>query len=81
MSARMRPQGSSSAYAPNKMAQELALLKQPSPRGRYGAPAPPHPKAVMHTEETTSKEELQFFWFLRPRQTHPPCHFESYEKS
>ncbi len=34
-----------SAFAPNKMARELAPLKQPSPRGRFGAPAPPRPKA------------------------------------
>jgi len=39
-----------SASAPNKMARELAPrckatfpLKQPSPRSRFGAPAPPHP--------------------------------------
>ncbi len=29
--ARARPQGGSSASVPNKMARELALLKQPSP--------------------------------------------------
>ncbi len=58
MSARLRPfrpcseqvlQGAS-AYAPNKMARELAPLKQLSPKSRFGAQAPPHPKAVMPTE-------------------------------
>ena len=44
ISARMRPQGGPSAYAPNNMARELAPLKQPSPKSRFGAPAPPHPK-------------------------------------
>ena len=32
-----------STSVPNKMAQELAPLKQPSPRSRFGTPAPPHP--------------------------------------
>jgi len=40
-----------SASVPNKMAQELALLKQPSPRSRFGTPAPPHPKAWTQNEE------------------------------
>jgi len=35
-----------SASVPNKMAQELARLKQPSPRGRFGTPAPPRPTQV-----------------------------------
>ncbi len=38
-----------SASAPNKMAQELAPLKQPSPRSRFGAAAPPHTKAGKHS--------------------------------
>ena len=50
ISARMRPQGGPSAYAPNNMARELAPLKQPSPKSRFGAPAPPHPKAGMPAE-------------------------------
>ena len=45
MSARLRPQGGPSAYAPNTMARELAALKQLSPNSRFGATAPPHPKA------------------------------------
>ncbi len=36
-----------SASAPNKMAQELAALKQPSPRGRFGPEVLPRP-----TQET-----------------------------
>ncbi len=32
-----------SASVPNKMARELAPLKQPSPRGRFGTEAPPRP--------------------------------------
>ncbi len=32
-----------SASVPNKMARELAALKQPSPRGRFGTEAPPRP--------------------------------------
>jgi len=43
ISARARPQGGPSASAPNKMARKLAPLKQPSPRSRFGAAAPPHP--------------------------------------
>jgi len=35
----------SSASVPNKMAQELAALKQSSPRGRFGTEAPPRTKA------------------------------------
>jgi hypothetical protein len=35
-----------SASIPNKRAQELALLKQPSPRSRFGIPAPPRPTQV-----------------------------------
>ncbi len=50
MFARMRPQGGPSTSVPNKMARELAPLKQLSPKSRFGAPAPPHPKAVMPTE-------------------------------
>ncbi len=41
--ARARPQGGPSASAPNKMAQELAPLKQPSPKKPiryYGSAAP-----------------------------------------
>jgi len=34
-----------SASAPNKMARELAPLKQPSPKSRFGTPAPPRSKA------------------------------------
>ncbi len=34
-----------SASVPNKMAKELALLKQPSPRSRFGTEAPPRTKA------------------------------------
>ncbi len=37
-----------SAYAPNKMAREPALLKQLSPKSRFGVTAPPHPKAGYH---------------------------------
>ena len=37
-----------SASVPNKMARELAPLKQPSPRGRFGTEAPPRPKARSH---------------------------------
>jgi len=54
ISARARPQGGPSASAPNKMAQELAPLKQPSPRSRFGAAAPPHPKAGRHSRNKTS---------------------------
>ncbi len=41
--ARARPQGGPSASAPNKMAQELAPLKQPSPKKsiRYSTSAEP----------------------------------------
>ncbi len=42
--ARARPQGGPSASAPNKMARELAALKQPSPMGpiRYSSSAAPN---------------------------------------
>jgi hypothetical protein len=43
--ARARPHGGSSASVPNKMARELAALKQPSPISRFGKEAPPRPKA------------------------------------
>ena len=33
------------ATVPNRMARELAPLKQPSPRSRFGTVAQPHPKA------------------------------------
>ncbi|MDA0738265.1 MAG: hypothetical protein O3A59_04845 [Nitrospirae bacterium] len=39
-----------SAYTPNKMARELAALKQPRQKSRFGVPAPPHPKAGVPTE-------------------------------
>jgi len=35
-----------STSVPNKMAQELASLKQPSPRSRFGTPVPPRPTQV-----------------------------------
>jgi len=54
ISASVRPQGGSSASAPNKMARELAPLKQPSPKSRFGTAAPPHPKAVRHSKNKTS---------------------------
>jgi len=37
-----------SASAPNMMARELAPLKQPSPKSRFGTPAPPHPTREPH---------------------------------
>ena len=44
----VRGPAGSSASAPNKMARELAPLKQPSPRSRFGAAAPPRTKARRH---------------------------------
>jgi len=43
-----------SASAPNKMARELAPLKQPSPRSRFGAAASPHPTREKHSKNQTS---------------------------
>ena len=51
ISARSRPQGGPSAYAPNKMARELAPLKQLSPKSRFGAPSPPQTKAGIQKQE------------------------------
>ena len=65
--ARARPPGSS-ASAPNKMARELAPLKQPSPRGRFGAAAPPHP-----TRSSKNEAGIEGATF--------DCHFERNEKS
>ena len=52
-----------SAYAPNKMARELTPrckatfpFKQLSPKGRFEAPAPPHPKAVIPTEKREAQK-------------------------
>ena len=42
-----------SASAPNKMARELAPLKQLSPKSRFGAPAPPRPMLREATQKTT----------------------------
>ncbi len=39
----VRVPAGASASVPNKMAQELALLKQPSPRSRFGTEALPRP--------------------------------------
>ncbi len=47
----VRGPAGASAFVPNKMAQELALLKQPSPRSRFGTPAPPHTKARLPKRE------------------------------
>jgi hypothetical protein len=44
----VRGPAGASASVPNKMARELAPLKQPSPRGRFGTEAPPRPKARSH---------------------------------
>ncbi len=65
ISARLRPHGGPSATAPNKMARELAPLKQLSPKSRFGAPAPPHPKAGIPTEGKTSKPKFGFFLCVR----------------
>ena len=46
ISARARPLWGAWSTAPNKMAQELAALKQPSPRSRFGAAAQPRTKAL-----------------------------------
>ncbi len=46
ISARARPQGGPSASAPNKMAQELALLKQPSPKKPIRGSSSAAPNAV-----------------------------------
>jgi len=70
ISARLRPQGGPSAKAPNpstplrtsKMARELVEstlsliegLKQLSPKCRFGASAPQHPKAGGPQNKTTS---------------------------
>jgi hypothetical protein len=45
-----------SASVPNKMAQELAALKQPSPRGRFGTEAPPRPTQRTQEDATTEKK-------------------------
>ncbi len=60
ISARMRPLWGSSAYAPNKMVRALALLKQPSPRGRFVAPAPPHPKSGYRQNENPHRKNCNF---------------------
>ena len=62
ISARARPQGGPSASAPNKMARELAPLKQPSPRSRFGAAAPPHPTR----EPIESGDERTISYALAP---------------
>ncbi len=41
-----------------KMARELAALKQPSPRGRFGAAAPPRTKAGKHARNTSGLENI-----------------------
>ena len=63
ISARLRPQWGPSAKAPNKMARELALLKQLSPRSRFGASAPPHPKAGFPQKQETPKTNSNFSGF------------------
>ncbi len=62
-----------SASAPNKMARELALLKQPSPKSRFGAPAPPHPTRVTFKKSTPGASLI--FEIFNKRIAHPPVGF------
>ena len=49
--------------APNNMARELASLKQPSPKSRFGAAAQPRPQTVVEVAADGSEEMVQ-----RPRE-------------
>jgi len=53
-----RPNWGSYSCANPKMARELAALKQPSPRGRFGAAAPPRTKAGIHSRNTSGLENI-----------------------
>jgi len=46
-----------STSVPNMMARELALLKQPSPKCRFGTPAPPRP--TQEEEKTFKLSQVQ----------------------
>ena len=43
-----------SASVPNLMAQELAPLKQPSPKSRFGTTAPPRPTQLIENSRKTN---------------------------
>jgi hypothetical protein len=55
-----------SASVPNKMAQELALLKQPSPRSRFGTEAPPRPTQVIKDSPNIRRNEAHSFGVAYP---------------
>ena len=48
-----------SASVPNKMARELATLKQPSPKSRFGTEAPPRPTRRPKIEAKNEEATLQ----------------------
>jgi len=52
------PSGTS-VIAPNKMVRELARLKQPSPKGRFGTKTPPHPMQFNCNFEGKGKSQFR----------------------